>query len=127
MNGSLENYKNGANPCLAHLERMPSIPAGHLDFQILNAFTTDVFGGNPAVIVFLDKMLPNEVLEKINNNFNQPIVVYVSPPTSGTLPKNGCAVFGLRWFGPRNEVHICGHGTRTSDFVLCKSTNGMVL
>ncbi|KAJ7249765.1 hypothetical protein B0H12DRAFT_689788 [Mycena haematopus] len=82
-----------------------------LHFQIVNAFTTNTFGGNPAVIIFLHKSLPDEVLHKINENFNQPIVVYVSPPTSNTPPQVGCAVFGLRWFGPRNEVRICGHGT----------------
>ncbi|KAF8187875.1 hypothetical protein K438DRAFT_2149865 [Mycena galopus ATCC 62051] len=90
---------------------MRSRSTGHLDFEILNAFTTDIFGGNPAVVIFLDKILPKEVLEKINDNFNQPIVVYVSSPTSDTPPKSGRAVFGLRWFGPRNEVQICGHGT----------------
>ncbi|KAJ7907105.1 hypothetical protein B0H13DRAFT_1716003 [Mycena leptocephala] len=85
--------------------------AGHLDFQILNAFTSDTFGGNPAAIVFLDKMLPDHVLEKINATLNQPIGVFVSPPKSTIPPKQGSTVFGLRWFGPRNEMYICGHGT----------------
>ncbi|KAF7337401.1 Diaminopimelate epimerase [Mycena sanguinolenta] len=85
--------------------------SSEFDFEIVNAFTTDPFAGNPAVIVFLHQMLPDEILLKISENFNQPIVAYVSPPTSPTPPRNGCAVFGLRWFGPRNEVHICGHGT----------------
>ncbi|KAF8168942.1 hypothetical protein K438DRAFT_1774461 [Mycena galopus ATCC 62051] len=84
---------------------------GHLDFHILNAFTTGVFSGNPAVIVFLPIELPDEILLRINDNLNQPIVVYVSPPKSKTPPKNGCAVYGLRWFGPTCEVNICGHGT----------------
>ncbi|KAJ6562298.1 hypothetical protein B0H19DRAFT_944151 [Mycena capillaripes] len=87
------------------------LPAGHVYYQIFTAFTSHVFGGNPAAIVFLDKMLPDDVLQKINNNFNQPIVVYVSPPKSNTSRKEGSAVFGLRWFGPKNEMHICGHGT----------------
>jgi PhzF family phenazine biosynthesis protein len=108
MNGSLNNSSGGAlNPAV-----LPSRTVGRLKFQILNAFSTDVFGGNPAAIVFLDRMLPNEILEKINDNFNQPIVVYVSSPQSDTPPKSGGAVFGLRWFGPRNEMRICGHGTR---------------
>ncbi|KAJ7303037.1 hypothetical protein DFH08DRAFT_794014 [Mycena albidolilacea] len=107
MNGSPNNSNSGAlNPAA-----LPSRTVGHLKFQILNAFSTDVFGGNPAAIVFLDRMLPNEILEKINDNFNQPIVVYISSPQSDTPPKSGGAVFGLRWFGPRNEMRICGHGT----------------
>ncbi|KAJ7179754.1 hypothetical protein C8R46DRAFT_1346008 [Mycena filopes] len=85
--------------------------AGHLEFEILNAFTTETFGGNPAAIVFLPHTLPTEILLKINDNFNQPIVVYISPPTGKITPGEGAAVFGLRWFGPRNEMKICGHGT----------------
>ncbi|KAJ7209288.1 hypothetical protein GGX14DRAFT_632599 [Mycena pura] len=77
----------------------------YLEFQTLNAFTQDTFGGNPAVIVFLQDILPDDVLKKINDNFNQPIVVYVSPP------KPGSTAYGLRWFSPWNEVNICGHGT----------------
>ncbi|KAJ6469206.1 hypothetical protein C8R47DRAFT_1024331 [Mycena vitilis] len=93
-----------------HVSILKSHRSGCLKFQQSNAFTTSTSGGNPAAIVFLDKMLPDEVLLKINANFNQPIVVYISPPKSDT-PKSGCAVFALRWFGPRNEMRICGHGT----------------
>ncbi|KAJ7201517.1 hypothetical protein C8J57DRAFT_1625338 [Mycena rebaudengoi] len=61
-----------------------------LEFQVLNAFTNRTFGGNPAAIVFLKEMLPDEVLEKIKDNFNQPIIVYISPPSSLT-PKRMAA------------------------------------
>ncbi|KAF7368836.1 Diaminopimelate epimerase [Mycena venus] len=65
-------------------------------------------------------MLPNEVLEKINGNFNQSIVVYVSSSTSNT-PPDRCAVFGLRWFGPRNEMYMCGHGTlAAAEAIFCR-------
>ncbi|KAJ6597791.1 hypothetical protein DFH09DRAFT_1023058 [Mycena vulgaris] len=89
---------------------IPEMP-GHLDFQFVNAFTTSTFGGNPAAIVFLKQMPSDNVLEKIKDNFNQPIVVFVSPPKVDTPHQNGVAVFGLRWYGPWGEVHICGHGT----------------
>ncbi|KAK7055613.1 Diaminopimelate epimerase-like protein [Favolaschia claudopus] len=103
MDGTFDCHRNG--------DLVQRHPVGSLDFQIHNAFTTNIFGGNPAVIIFLNEMLPNDVLEKINANFNQPIVVYVSLPTSDTPLPEGRARFGLRWFGPTNEVHICGHGT----------------
>ncbi|KAF7342261.1 Diaminopimelate epimerase-like protein [Mycena venus] len=96
---------------ISHFSTMQNRSADRMDFEIVTAFTTSIFGGNPAAIVFLDKMLPNEVLQKVNDNFNQPIGVFVFPPESNTPPKNGRAVFGLRWFGPRNEMRICGHGT----------------
>ncbi|KAJ7481992.1 hypothetical protein FB451DRAFT_1130397 [Mycena latifolia] len=83
-----------------------------LEFQLLNAFTSDTFGGNPAAIVFLkDEMPSDRVLGKIKDNFNQPIVVFISPPKPDTPKKQGVAVFGIRWYGPWGEVHICGHGT----------------
>ncbi|KAJ7165414.1 hypothetical protein C8R46DRAFT_997845 [Mycena filopes] len=88
-----------------------SVAPGHLEFEILNAFTTQTFGGNPAAIVFLPQTLPTEILLKINDNFNQPIVVYISASTGKITPGEGAAVFGLRWFGPKNEMKICGHGT----------------
>ncbi|KAJ6464870.1 hypothetical protein C8R45DRAFT_1174148 [Mycena sanguinolenta] len=81
------------------------------DFEVLTAFTTNHFAGNPAAIVFLHRPLPDEILLKISENFNQPIVVYISPLKCNRAPQKGCAAFGLRWFGPRNEVRICGHGT----------------
>ncbi|KAJ6464871.1 hypothetical protein C8R45DRAFT_939718 [Mycena sanguinolenta] len=81
------------------------------DFEVLTAFTTNHFAGNPAAIVFLHRPLPDEILLKMSENFNQPIVVYISPLKCNRAPQKGCAAFGLRWFGPRNEVRICGHGT----------------
>ncbi|KAJ7692896.1 hypothetical protein B0H17DRAFT_512800 [Mycena rosella] len=83
----------------------------YLDFQLLNAFSNSSFAGNPAAIVFLKEIPSDNVLEKIKDNFNQPIVVYVFPPKIDTPQQNGVAVFGMRWYGPWGEVHICGHGT----------------
>ncbi|KAJ7482018.1 hypothetical protein FB451DRAFT_1085706 [Mycena latifolia] len=89
-----------------------SSTSSQLDFQLVNAFTSDTFGGNPAAIVFLkDEMPSNRVLGKIKDNFNQPIVVFISPPKSDTPKKESVAVFGIRWYGPWDEVPICGHGT----------------
>ncbi|KAJ6617115.1 hypothetical protein B0H10DRAFT_1338963 [Mycena sp. CBHHK59/15] len=91
--------------------KVPAVNGYTLDFQVLNAFTDRTFGGNPAAIVFLKGMLPDDTLEKIKDNFSQPIVVYVSPPSDLVTAKPGIAAFGLRWYGPWGEVHICGHGT----------------
>ncbi|KAJ7137615.1 hypothetical protein C8R43DRAFT_929007 [Mycena crocata] len=84
---------------------------GQLEFQFLNAFTTNPWAGNPAAIVFLKEMLSDEILSNIRDLFNQPIVTFVSPPNGNTPRKNGIATFGMRWLGPRGEMRICGHGT----------------
>ncbi|KAJ7120241.1 hypothetical protein C8R44DRAFT_853518 [Mycena epipterygia] len=96
---------------------------GHVNFEIVNSFTVQTFGGNPAAIVFLNKLPSDDVLEKINNNFNKPIVVYVSPPETGTPPRQGVAVFKLRWFGPWGEVRICGHGTLAATEAILRRLN----
>ncbi|KAJ7718369.1 hypothetical protein DFH07DRAFT_947314 [Mycena maculata] len=95
---------------------------GHLDFEMINAFTTHTFGGNPSAIVFLKEVLSDAALEKIRDNFNQPIVVYVSP-ANGPPDEQGVPRFGLRWFGPRCEMRICGHGTLTAAGAIFRRLN----
>ncbi len=83
-------------------------------FSLLTAFADDPFGGNPAAIVFLDPSLPTETLGKIAQNFNQPILVVVSPtslPTEDGDPK--VETRSIRFFTPiggNKEPPICGHG-----------------
>jgi PhzF family phenazine biosynthesis protein len=77
-------------------------------FQV-DAFTDNLFGGNPAAVVPLEKWLPDEVLQAIaaENNLSE---------TAFTVPKGGG--FGLRWFTPLLEVDLCGHATLATAFVL---------
>ena len=77
-------------------------------FQV-DAFTDNLFGGNPAAVVPLEKWLPDDVLQAIaaENNLSE---------TAFTVPKGGG--FGLRWFTPLLEVDLCGHATLATAFVL---------
>jgi len=81
-------------------------------FSIAVAFSDDPFGGNPAVVVFLDTSLPLEELGKIARNFNQPILVVVSP-ISLTPETEGVERRSIRFFTPNGDLEppICGHGT----------------
>lgn len=74
-----------------------------------DAFTSQLFGGNPAALVPLQQWLADELLQKIaaENNLSE---------TAFTVP-NGSG-FELRWFTPAAEVPLCGHATLASAHLL---------
>ncbi|MFC0878240.1 PhzF family phenazine biosynthesis protein [Saccharicrinis sp. FJH2] len=82
-------------------------------FQI-DAFTKNVFGGNPASVCILDKWLPDEKLQKIAAEHNQ-------PETAFLVAKDG--IYDIRWFTPTCEVDLCGHATLASAYVLFNELN----
>ena len=77
-------------------------------FQI-DAFTAQVFGGNPAAVCPLDHWLDDTVLQSIaaENNLAE---------TAFFVPEGDA--FRLRWFAPLKEVDLCGHATLASAHVL---------
>jgi PhzF family phenazine biosynthesis protein len=77
-------------------------------FQV-NAFTSRLFGGNPASVCPLDVWLPARTMQAIAAENNQAETAFFVP-TGGR--------FELRWFTPSIEVKLCGHATLASAFVL---------
>jgi PhzF family phenazine biosynthesis protein len=77
-------------------------------FQV-DAFSGDVFSGNPAAICPLDNWLPDETLQAIAAENNLAETAY--------FVRNGGG-FQLRWFTPTCEVDLCGHATLASAYVL---------
>jgi predicted PhzF superfamily epimerase YddE/YHI9 len=75
----------------------------------IDAFTSRLFGGNPAAVVVLDQWLPEDVLQGIaaENNLSE---------TAFVIPKEEMAP--LRWFTPAVEVDLCGHATLATGHVL---------
>lgn len=78
-------------------------------FQV-DAFTSSVFGGNPAAVCILEAWLENDVLQKIAAENNLSETAFLVPKSSGN--------YELRWFTPTIEVDLCGHATLASAFVL---------
>ena len=76
----------------------------------VDAFTSEVFAGNPAAVVPLESWLPDPTLQKIafENGLSETAFVVRTGPGS----------FGLRWFTPRVEVDLCGHATLATAHVL---------
>lgn len=71
----------------------------------VDAFTSRLFGGNPAAVVPLEDWLPDETLQALamENNLAE---------TAFFIPHKGPeADFHLRWFTPTLEMDLCGHAT----------------
>jgi len=75
----------------------------------VDAFTSEVFSGNPAAVCILDSWLDDNILQSIaaENNLSE----------TAFLVRNDDG-FDLRWFTPTTEVALCGHATLASAFVL---------
>lgn len=75
----------------------------------VDAFTSKLFGGNPAAVCPLDEWLPDETMQSIaaENNLSE----------TAFFVANGNG-FDLRWFTPGCEVDLCGHATLASAYVL---------
>ncbi len=83
-----------------------------LPMHQVDAFTDDVFRGNPAAVVLLDTWLPDAVLQAIALENNLSETAYIVPAQDGE------ADFELRWFTPAVEVELCGHATLATAHVL---------
>ncbi len=76
----------------------------------VDAFSSEVFHGNPAAVVPLDKWLPDDQLQGIAIENNLSETAFFVPVTAGK--------FHLRWFTPTAEVPLCGHATLASAYVI---------
>ena len=75
----------------------------------VDAFSSEVFSGNPAAVCMLDEWIEDWQLQLIaaENNLSE---------TAFLVRRNKS--FDLRWFTPVTEVALCGHATLASAFVL---------
>ncbi|WP_224364946.1 PhzF family phenazine biosynthesis protein [Hyalangium versicolor] len=77
-------------------------------FQV-DAFTSRVFGGNPAAVVPLEAWLPDETMQGIALENNLSETAFFVKEDSG---------WRVRWFTPAQEVDLCGHATLAAAHVL---------
>lgn len=75
----------------------------------VDAFTNQLFGGNPAAICPLTEWLPTETMQKIALENNLSETAFIIPEG-----KN----YHIRWFTPAIEVDLCGHATLATAHVL---------
>jgi PhzF family phenazine biosynthesis protein len=74
-----------------------------------DAFTDQLFGGNPAAICPLTEWLPDATMQKIAAENNLAETAYFVKEGDG---------YGLRWFTPELEIDLCGHATLASAHIL---------
>ena len=77
----------------------------------VDAFTSEVFGGNPAAVMPLDQWLPDNLMLSLAAENNLSETAFFVP-----LPAGEDADFHIRWFTPGTEVPLCGHATLASAF-----------
>lgn len=85
----------------------------------VDAFAKNLFQGNPAAVVPLEKWLPDGLMQQIameNNLAETAFLVREGGDAGGTDAQ--AADFHIRWFTPTTEVDLCGHATLASAWVL---------
>lgn len=80
-----------------------------IEIYQVDAFTNDVFKGNPAAVCPLEKWLDDTILQAIASENNLSETAFFVKTEEG---------FHIRWFTPTSEVDLCGHATLASAFVI---------
>ncbi|CAL9632981.1 MULTISPECIES: PhzF family phenazine biosynthesis protein [Streptomyces] len=82
--------------------------------RIVDAFADRPFTGNPAGVLLLDDVFPDDDwLQNVAMEVNHAETAFAHP-----LPEGGDADWALRWFTPVTEVAMCGHATLATAHVL---------
>lgn len=78
----------------------------------VDAFTQQLFKGNPAAVLVLDEWLDHALMQNIALENNLAETAFVKRIDEEN--------YHIRWFTPKVEVDFCGHATLASAFVLFK-------
>lgn len=78
----------------------------------IDAFTSKLFGGNPAAVIPLTSWLDDTLMQRIALENNLSETVFFVPSSSAG------ADYDIRWFTPEAEINLCGHATLASAYVL---------
>lgn len=75
----------------------------------VDAFTADVFKGNPAAVCPLEEWPDDHILQGIAQENNLSETAFIVKEASH---------YALRWFTPKTEVDLCGHATLATAYVV---------
>ncbi|MDX1692139.1 MAG: PhzF family phenazine biosynthesis protein [Ketobacteraceae bacterium] len=80
-----------------------------LELVQVDAFSRQLFGGNPAAVIVVDDWPDNGLMQNIAMENQLSETVFVKQEDAG---------WGIRWFTPDIEVDLCGHATLAAAYVL---------
>jgi predicted PhzF superfamily epimerase YddE/YHI9 len=75
----------------------------------VDAFSNQLFKGNPAAVCLLTEWLPDELMQNIAQENNLAETAFIVASGEG---------YKIRWFTPTVEVDLCGHATLASAHVV---------
>ena len=80
-----------------------------LQIYQVDAFTKQLFSGNPAAVVLCDSELSSDTMQSVafENNLSETAFIF-------SVNSN----YQIRWFTPKIEVDLCGHATLAAGHVL---------
>lgn len=84
----------------------------NIPLYIIDAFAEQAYSGNPAAVCLLEHPVDEGYMQKTAAEMNLSETAFLWPEEDG---------YRLRWFTPKVEVKLCGHGTLASAHVLWES------
>ena len=99
---------------------MPTSSKLSLSIYHVDAFSNQVFSGNPACVVPLTAWLDDEILQNIasENNLSETAFIVKNTEQQTDNQTDNQTDYHLRWFTPVSEVALCGHATLATAHVL---------
>ncbi|MGN5764487.1 PhzF family phenazine biosynthesis protein [Acinetobacter calcoaceticus] len=79
----------------------------------VDAFSNQLFKGNPAAVILLEQWLDQHLMQKIalENNLSE----------TSFARKIDDQNYEIRWFSPVKEVQFCGYGTLATSFIILRN------
>lgn len=81
-----------------------------MKYYVVDAFTSELFKGNPAGVCVVEEFPSAELMQKIAAENRLSETAFVCRREDGD--------YNIRWFTPGAEVNLCGHATLGTSFVL---------
>lgn len=80
-----------------------------MKYYIVDAFTDNLFSGNPAGVCIVEEKITDDTMQKIAFENNLSETAFIQKTNEG---------YSLRWFTPTFEIDLCGHATLASAFIV---------
>lgn len=81
-----------------------------VEMHVVDAFTDELFKGNPAAVVITQEWLDDSLMQSIAAENNLSETAFLKPVQNDH--------YQIRWFSPLTEIDFCGHATMASAFVV---------